>query len=366
MRPRLIVIGGGYVGTAVARALERELDVTLIEPREAFVHSPAMIRALVRPELLERALPSYDRLLRRGRLLRARAHSIRKDGVELAGGEVIPGDLVLVATGSRHAGFLKPQGDGIAGFRALQADTVARIRDARHIAIAGAGPVGIELAGEIAAARPGVRLSLISASPGLMPGFPPGLGARLQSRLAAAGVALIHGRADLAQEDQAMAGPLRLQDGQALEADLVLPATGSWGCGDLLAALPGMQMTARGRVRTDPWLRPGGHPWLFAGGDVADAGDAMTIVATMRQIPFLIRALRVAARGGDVGGLRPYRPWARPPILLPLGPRRGASFLPLPGLPGPLGVVGDLLTRQLKGADLFIPKYRRSLGLGRG
>lgn len=363
MRPRLLVVGGGYVGCDIARRLENELDVTLIEPKTAFVHTPAMIRALVRPDLRDRAIMPYDRLLGRGRVIRARVSAIEPDGVSLDNGETVPGDMIVVATGSDHAGFLKPSGDSIDDFRAIQADAANRIASARHIAIAGAGSVGIELAGEIASALPGIRITLISTSPGLMPGHHPRLGRMLRRKLAAQGVAIITAHAELPPGESIFDGPLHLDNGERVEADLVLAATGSQGRNGLLTALPDVRAIADGRVATDPWLRPSSHPRIFVGGDVAATGDAMTIVATMRQIPFLIKALRCVASGGDIHHLRPYSPWSAAPILLPLGPERGASFLPAPGPLAPLGVVGDFITRQMKGADLFIPKYRRLLGL---
>jgi 2-polyprenyl-6-methoxyphenol hydroxylase-like FAD-dependent oxidoreductase len=41
------VIGGGYGGFAVAKGLDEFADVTLVEPRDAFVHNVAALRALV-------------------------------------------------------------------------------------------------------------------------------------------------------------------------------------------------------------------------------------------------------------------------------------------------------------------------------
>jgi hypothetical protein len=61
-----------------------------------------------------------------------------------------------------------------------------------------------------------------------------------------------------------------------------------------------------------------------------------------------------------VESLVPYTPWLLAPILLPLGPKSGASVLPI----GASGlVVGDWLTSQIKGKALFIPRYRKEFGL---
>ena len=55
-KPRLVIVGGGYLGSGLAKSLEAEMDVTLIERATHFTHAPAMIRAMVNPKLLDLAL----------------------------------------------------------------------------------------------------------------------------------------------------------------------------------------------------------------------------------------------------------------------------------------------------------------------
>ena len=45
MERTVVVIGGGYGGSAVAKALDAEADVVLVDPRDAFVHSAGSLRA---------------------------------------------------------------------------------------------------------------------------------------------------------------------------------------------------------------------------------------------------------------------------------------------------------------------------------
>ena len=359
MRPRLLVIGGGYLGCGVARRLDAEMDVTLIEAKDSFVHTPAMIRSLIEPGLTDRAIIPYDRLLARGRVIHARASKVDADRVELDNGQRIEGDLILIATGSHHMDFLKPEGSSVAEFRVKHSEIAARIRQARHIAVVGAGPAGIEMAGEIASARLGKQITLIATAQQLMPEYPRRLGRLLGRKLAAMGVTILAGRAQLSSVQGA--DSLMLEDGRTVSADLILPAIGSLARNDLLATLPGASVTANGRMQTDAWLRPSDYSRVFAGGDIAATGDSMTIVATMRQIPFLVKTLRHVAGGGDIRKRPPYRPWTNAPILLSLDPKMGGSFLPVPAPFTSLGVVGDVLTRQLKGNDLFIQKYRKLL-----
>lgn len=46
----VVVIGRGYGGAAVAKALESEADVVLIDPRDPFVNTAGSSRALTQPD----------------------------------------------------------------------------------------------------------------------------------------------------------------------------------------------------------------------------------------------------------------------------------------------------------------------------
>jgi len=85
-QPTVVVIGGGYGGVGVAKALDGEVEVVLVEPKDAFVHNIGALRALVEPSFLPKIFLPYDRLLERGRVVRDRAVEVSADRVVLASG----------------------------------------------------------------------------------------------------------------------------------------------------------------------------------------------------------------------------------------------------------------------------------------
>lgn len=355
-RKSLVIVGGGYAGCDLASALQSDLDVTLVEPREAFVHAPAMIRALVDPALLDHALIPYDKFLTQGRVLRDRAALVSDVGVTLEGGDTLSTDYIVVATGSSNGGVFKPEGSDIAAFRRAQAALNKEIMAARSLVIVGAGAVGTELAGEIAHAMPAKSVTLVSAEPALFPTLPRKLGASLEAKLKDMGVTLVLGTraTDLQSTTEASSGALSLSNGQKLEADLIIPAIGARPQTDLLKDLPGTRVLPGGRIAANGFLRPSTLPNLFALGDAIDSGDAATIVAISRQQPWLAKTLKAVSGGKALESQKKYTPWKRAPMLVPLGPQRGASFLMV-------ATFGDWVTRTMKGNDLFIPKYRKLL-----
>ena len=107
-------------------------------------------------------------------------------------------------------------------------------------------------------------------------------------------------------------------------------------------------------------MRPAGFKAVFAIGDMAANGDMMTIVASSRQAPWLAKTLGQLASGKRIEDLPTYTPWPAPPILVPLGAKRGASVLPVTKAGW---TVGPFLTAAIKGKSLFIPRYHKEFGL---
>ncbi|MEO9467944.1 FAD-dependent oxidoreductase [Parasphingorhabdus sp.] len=360
MSRKITIVGGGYAGTMLARALDDHADVTLIEPRDHWVHNVAMIRALAQPDLLDQIVMPYDGLLKNGSIVQGRAEAIRGTTVLLEDDREIAGDLVILATGSGYAAPFKMQGDDSTAFLKTARKIIAQIDKAKKLAIVGGGAVGSELAGEIASARPEKQITLVSASDTLFPDYPAKLGRSIVRQLGELGVKVRLGErlSKLQATDQPYkpaTGKLALSDGFPIEADLVIPVIGSRPKTDIMKSLQDVVITEDGRAEVDQWLRPTRNPNLFAVGDIAAAGDTMTIVGLTRQVGWLAKTIKAKLRGKEVDSLKPYKPWPKPLILLPLGEDKGASALPF-------GVTGPLLTRAIKGKKLFIPRYHREFG----
>jgi pyruvate/2-oxoglutarate dehydrogenase complex dihydrolipoamide dehydrogenase (E3) component len=358
---RVLIIGGGYAGAALARNLDSAAEVVLIEARETFFHNVASIRALVDPTLLGAIAIPYDRLVKRGTIVHGRAKTVTERTVVLSNGDIVEGDIVVVATGSRYASPFKPQADSVDALIADSRATHDQLRQAKSIAIVGAGAVGTELAGEIATGMRGKEITLISSTPTLFPGYPANLGRKLAAQLNAMGITLRLGASARALQhaDPPSAGRLEMTSGDPIDADLIFPVIGATPISDLWASMPGVALDPLGRASVDAWLRPTASSTLFALGDTAAAGDAMTIVAITRQEPWLAKTIKALLSGTVLESLLPYAAWPAAPMLVPLGARKGASVLPFTkeGM-----VVGPYLTSAIKGKHLFIPRYRKEFG----
>ncbi|KPC76744.1 pyridine nucleotide-disulfide oxidoreductase, partial [Thermoactinomyces vulgaris] len=76
------IIGGGYGGAALAKALDEHADVVLIEPKDAFVHAAGSLRALTQPdEFAARIFYPYEGFIKRGKQIREYAAGVDERGV---------------------------------------------------------------------------------------------------------------------------------------------------------------------------------------------------------------------------------------------------------------------------------------------
>src|SRR4030081_1716058 len=146
-KPTVVVVGGGYGGVAVAKALDETSDVVLVEPKDAFMHNIAALRALVDPSWLPRIFLPYSHLLTNGRVVRDRAAVVDPHRVVTASGEEISADYVVLATGSRYPFPAKT--DLVDSHHAKEQvrQTHRSLAPADRVLLVGAGPVGVELAG---------------------------------------------------------------------------------------------------------------------------------------------------------------------------------------------------------------------------
>ncbi|MFJ6459991.1 NAD(P)/FAD-dependent oxidoreductase [Streptomyces sp. NPDC091387] len=355
MNRTVAVIGGGYGGAAVAKALDEETDVVLIDPKDAFVHAAGALRALVEPDWAGHIFFPYDTLLRRGAVRRERAVAVDPGGVTLASGERIAADYLVLATGSDYPFPAKMDTDlsarALERIRAAHAELAA----AERVLIVGAGPVGLELSGEIKAVWPDKHVIITDPADHLVPGFLPELREDLHRQLDGLGVELRLG-ATLTEQPPAEPGRTKsftvATDGGELSADIWFRCYGVHINGDYLADGRVAARTPRGQVRVTEALNVEGHERVYALGDITDLAEAKMAAHAMKHAEVVARNILAQVRGERPTAA--YRPSPVPSVLLPLGPGGGVGQMSTPD--GPVVLPASAVS-EYKGVDLFTGRF---------
>ncbi|NLU76224.1 FAD-dependent oxidoreductase [Streptomyces sp. HNM0575] len=359
MAATVVVIGGGYGGVAVAKALDDVADVVLIEPRDAFVHNIAALRKLVVPDWPGRLFFPYDRLLSRGRIVRDRAVRVDGSGVELGSGDRITADYVVLATGSRYPFPSKPDLDESAAAEARLRATHGALARAGGVLLLGAGPAGLELAGEIKAVWADKKVTVVDPAEDILSGgFAEGFRAELRGQLGALDVELVLGTA-LREEPDSEPGEtgtftVITHSGRKITADIWFRCFGVVPVSEYLTGELAPARRRDGHVEVDGRLRLPGRPNVFAVGDLTALPEAKLAKAAGEHAAVVAHNIGTLIRGS--GELITYTP-AAPAISLPLGPGGGASYSP------DRGVLGPEATSRLKGRDLRVGPYTTLFGL---
>jgi NADH dehydrogenase FAD-containing subunit len=348
----VVVVGGGYGGINVAKALDEVANVTLVDPKEAFVHNVASWRALVEPEWVDRIFLPYERLLTNGRFLRDRALDVHGRRVSLGSGDLLEPDYLVFATGSSYPFPAKTEELDIASARSRLLAAHDALLAADRVLIVGAGPAGLELSGEIKAFFPDKQVTIVEASDDILAGpYDQELRDELRRQLADLGIELRLGTAlsELPSADPATLAPIAIgtEDGGKIVADIWFRAFGVHPHSQyLLGGSLADRLDQTGRLRVDEQLRVIGEDRIFALGDLTDADRDMAGVAT-QQAEVVAGNIRALIEGSDE--LTSWQTFP-PMIAVPLGPEHGAGFV------GD-GLADSATITELKGRHMLLDTY---------
>lgn len=356
----VIIVGGGYGGAATAKALDDVADVILVEPKEEFVHNIAALRGLVDPEWTDRIFYPYRRLLSRGRVIRDRAVHVDSGAVTIGSGERIPAEYIVLASGSTYPFPAKMDVHDSAAAKSKIATTRAELIKADRVLLLGAGPVGLELSGEIKAAWPNKAVTLVDPIDDVLSGqYSDAMRKDLRRQLEDLGVNLLLGTSLTAEPTTppgvTSAFTAVTTRGDEISTDIWFRCYGVVPNSDYLSEELANARLANGHLEVTPELRLAGQETVFAIGDLTAIPEAKRGGAAGRHAEVVASNIRALIEHSD--DLVAYQP-APPLILLPLGPTGGVSQLP-----GQDDFAGPEMTAQIKGQDMFVGRYAEMFNL---
>lgn len=280
---QFVIIGSGIAGLSAAQSIRkrnRSAAILMLSEEEYRPYYRPALSDLLSEDLPEQRLYVFDQAwytenqvaLRTG--IRVIKIDPEKRTIVSEVGESIPYTKLIVATGARSniPPFKGVENSGVHSLRSLQDALRLKeaIKTAKKAVVIGGGVLGLEAVWEMVSC--GVDVSVVEFSPRIMPrqlDEPASL--RLQQLMTAKGVKLYLGMATEEIIGDGQVQGVRLQDGQILEADLVLLSTGVKPNVEL-ARDAGLEV-AQGVV-VDGSMRTS-LPNIYAAGDGAQYGERL-------------------------------------------------------------------------------------------
>ena len=328
----------------------------------------ANVRLPVQPGLAAGCCVPFSDIPRLGSVERGVAASVSATAVTLDNGTTLPYDHLVLAPGTGYAcGVFKSSPDLSVASRAAGVAAAAKAVDAASsTVIIGGGPVGVEVAAELAADGKGGALTLVTRGAALLPGKPAHLSAAVETWLVAKGVTVVKGVAASVEtiKPARRSGPahrVSLGAGRpALDADVVYTCyAGAPNTGFLRGGPGDACLDGAGFIRVDAALAVVAAPasW-YALGDACDAPGVKLGYLARGQAGVVVANVKAAARGAPASNPSTWAPnGGRPEMMLvTLGRAAGAGHL------GAWVRFPSLAVWALKSRDLFVGKTRAWIG----
>ena len=307
IKPKVVILGGGFGGLAAARALYKTAEVTVVDRHNYQTFLPLLYQVSTAGLAADHVAYPIRGALRKTSVKFRMGSPLSIDHknkeVKLDSSEVLQFDHLIVALGSTTADFGIP---GVSEFTlgmksvhealTIRAEIMRRFEDLCRfedetrlaITVIGGGPTGVEMAGAIAELIRGplksdqkqaaaqIDITIIEAGERLLPTFSPTLSKRTKKDLEKLGVKVLVGSPVAGVEHR----KITLRDKQVLPSEITIWAAGVKGSDAMTQlSLP----IAGNRVVVEPTMQVKNYPNIWALGDIAGAlakdGSPLPMVA---------------------------------------------------------------------------------------
>ena len=344
---KVLILGGGFGGVETALRLDLHspkglFEITLLTQNTHFEYTPALYRVVTGKSPEEVCIPLKDKKKKKKvRLVFDTATEIHLEKKRVVGmKKEYVYDFLVVALGSEPAFFdIEGLSRYALGFKSIKQALALKkhlhekleehvhvpkheIDRALHVDVVGAGPAGVELAGELSnylkklalkhsVSFDEIKIDLIEASPRLTPMMSEKVSQKVALRLTDLGVHCMPNTKVVSTNGER----IMFENGSIDSKTLV------WTAGVqphiLYRTTKGWQITKQGRVVVDTFLRAKGYSDVFIIGDGADTYYSGTAQTALYDGAFVARTLRKIARIG-----KPHLPYypRRSAYIIPVGP----------------------------------------------
>lgn len=332
-RPHVVIVGGGFGGLYLARALRRApVQITLVDRQNYHLFQPMLYQvatAALNPSDIASPIRSVLRRQRNIEVLLGEATRVDlgAHNVHLADGADLHYDYCVIAAGAHHSYFghdeWAPLAPGLKGIgdaleirrrifltfeRAERESDPARRQELLTFVIVGGGPTGVEVAGALAEIRRyalsrdfrhidprEATVVLLEGGPRILPVYPESLSQRAKNDLRRLGVEVRENtRVTAVHPEYVEAGTWRIPT-----------TTVVWAAGNQASSLLktlNVPLDKQGRVLVEAGLTVPGHPDVFVIGDAAavreDGGMVPAVSpAAIQMGRYTARAIRAGIMG---------------------------------------------------------------------
>jgi NADH dehydrogenase FAD-containing subunit len=310
MKKKVVIIGGGFAGTTVARKLQCDgrFDVTLISDRDYFEYTPGILRVLQESDYTDIIRRKFKKFLECCNIVVGNVERVGKKNVHV-GGKKYPFDYLAVCSG---AGFMEMKG-AYGAYRSSDIlESLDKLEKAKKILVIGGGLVGVEIVGELIDKGMGKKVTVLQSGDKLVPRNSKKAQDYVEKRFKEAGVKIRYGER-LAKFEK---GSFVTERGKVLKADVAYVSIGIKSNYGFMEERYKPAIGERGLL-VNKYLQVRGEDNVFAAGDVSGIKEEKTAQAASEAGSVIANNIKAKERGMF---FRTYKGKKRP-MIISLGKR---------------------------------------------
>ncbi|KAL0098159.1 hypothetical protein J3Q64DRAFT_1716984 [Phycomyces blakesleeanus] len=361
LKKKIIIVGGGAAGILAAMNLgchkdKDKMEITLVDSKSFYEYTPGLCSVLYEPteqKFLEhygKITATYESLLKPLGItfILGRIEDIKDNKVVLHDSQEIEFDYAILCTGSSYAAPWKlsnlggSDGDG-GDAGGDDSETIElgqridyltaqrkRYQEAKEIICIGGGPVGVEIATEIAHRSPTKTITLVNSQDYVLKSAPSSLGKHCQTIIEnTRPIHLICGEHASPVDNNAKPdadGKYHYETDKThtqITGDLVYNAIGIKPNTHFLAGSHSDWLNSKGYVKIDPFLHVNGTTNIYAIGDMNNHEDPKMFFTAHMQAVHCVHNLHL-----EINNKKPVEyKGSRVSMIVSLGPTFGIGYV---------------------------------------
>ncbi|KAN0015247.1 hypothetical protein ACTFIU_001573 [Dictyostelium citrinum] len=372
-KKRVLIVGCGFGGSQVAKLLDSNFDVTVVERKQTFFNSIASIRAIVEPEIAKKIYIPYDKLLKNGKFIFGTVIEISPTLVKLEDGQELTFDYLVIATGSNSLAPFKAPLEKVTGNEIFNyyKEISEQIKQAKNILIVGGGSVGCEVVGEIVDKYPieneelAKKITIVhSGSKLVSPKTNSKFNDSINNSMKKRNVEIIYNDRIEIPDDvkqcfinqtspnfQVSTKTYTTKKGLSIEADFVIWTVGIKLNNESYQSNFSNEINEFGQIKVNQSCQVQGYDNIFAIGDITDFDELKTTYNAISHGSIVAKVIKQLSNGKNVNQLAKHK--SPPPIIgLSLGPKDGIIQI------NSNLNFGSFISRIIKSNNLLINRFQ--------
>lgn len=303
MQKRVIIVGGGFAGTYVARKLQNHYGVTLIDSKDYFEFTPSVLRTIVEPQNAEKIQAQHSAYLQKAVVIKEYVTGITPKEV-ITPTRNFYYDYLVICTGSSYNAPIKDF-DIVTSARAQELVSYAqKLKQSNSVLIVGGGLVGVELAAEIIEKYPSKKVTIVHGNSELIERNPAIARNYAHKFLKKRKVRMLFGEIVTGKHGKLYATN---KNGQ-LSADLAFICIGISPNSGHLKGFFASSLDSRGFLKVNRFLQVEGFRNIFAAGDVTAIMEEKTAQNAEKHADIIVKNIEALEIEHE---LKDYKPKPR-------------------------------------------------------